>query len=329
MRYVIYGAGAIGGTIGGRLVEAGHDVTFIARGDHLVTLQRTGLRLMRPDADVTSPVLAVAGPEEAEIRSGDVVIMAMKTQDSEAALTRLANVAPRDVAIVCAQNGVESERLALRRFADVYAMCVMLPADHLEPGVVRAYGAPRSGILDLGRFPSGVDAVATAIANDLDTSGFSSVAVHDAMRLKYGKLLLNLHNAVDALGGPEALKTDLPTRAREEAASVLRAASIAAATTEEDAARRVGLLERRPVGGEGRAGGSSWQSLARGTGSIETDYLNGEIALLGRIYGVPTPVNAALQTVARRAVTDGRQAGSFSPEELTDLVDAIVADAHL
>ena len=54
----------------------------------------------------------------------------------------------------------------------------------------------------------------------------------------------------------------------------------------------------REIEGARARGGSTWQSLARGTGTIETDYLNGEIALLGRLHGVPTPVNAALQAIA-------------------------------
>lgn len=325
VRYVIYGVGAIGGTIGGRLVEAGHDVTLIARGAHLEEMQRTGLRLMRPDADLTYEVHAVAGPEQADVGPDDIVVLAMKTQDTEAAIERLAGTARHGARIVCAQNGVESERIALRRFRDVYAMCVMLPADHLEPGVVRCYGSPRSGILDLGRFPGGIDETAEAIAADLDGCGFSSRAIPDAMRIKYGKLMLNLHNAIDALGGPRALETDLATRARAEAADVLKAAGIAYASSEEDAERRAGLLERKPVAGEGRAGGSTWQSIARGTGSIETDFLNGEITLLGRLHGIPTPVNAAIQRVTRSAVSDGVQAGGIGSEELVARVAAEVA----
>ena len=52
-------------------------------------------------------------------------------------------------------------------------------------------------------------------------------------------------------------------------------------------------------------GGSSWQSLVRGTGTIETDFLNGEIVLLGRLHGIPTPVNADIQ---RRVRDAGRRA---------------------
>ena len=56
-------------------------------------------------------------------------------------------------------------------------------------------------------------------------------------------------------------------------------------------------------------GGSSWQSLARGTGSIEAEFLNGEIVLLGALHGVPTPVNALLQRLAIRAAAEGAGAG--------------------
>jgi 2-dehydropantoate 2-reductase len=70
------------------------------------------------------------------------------------------------------------------------------------------------------------------------------------------------------------------------------------------------------VGGRQRAGGSSWQSIARGAGSIETDYLNGEIALLGRLHGVPTPVNAAMQRLAARMVRERIPAGSIGLDDI-------------
>ena len=66
-------------------------------------------------------------------------------------------------------------------------------------------------------------------------------------------------------------------------------------------------------------GGSSWQSLARGTGSIEAEFLNGEIVLLGGLHGVPTPVNALLQRLALQAAAEGAGAGSWSIEELSEL----------
>ena len=77
----------------------------------------------------------------------------------------------------------------------------MLPATFLEPGVVQASSSPTSGLLDLGRYPSGVDATAEAIAAALRDSSFSSNAIPDIMRWKYCKLLMNLGNSAQALFG--------------------------------------------------------------------------------------------------------------------------------
>ena len=76
------------------------------------------------------------------------------------------------------------------------------------------------------------------------------------------------------------------------------------------------------VGGLDRPGGSSWQSLARRAPTIEADYLNGEIGLLGRLHGIPTPVNDLLQQLANRAARAGQPPGSMTLEELEALVAA-------
>ncbi len=77
----------------------------------------------------------------------------MKTQDTQAALDALDTAAGPPGAVACAQNGVDNERMALRHHDLVYAICVMCPATHLEPGVVAASSSPVSGILDLGVYP--------------------------------------------------------------------------------------------------------------------------------------------------------------------------------
>ena len=68
------------------------------------------------------------------------------------------------------------------------------------------------------------------------------------------------------------------------------------------------------IAGQTRSGGSTYQSMARGADSVETDYLNGEVAALGRLHGVPTPVNAAVQHLAARAVRDRAAARSLPVE---------------
>jgi 2-dehydropantoate 2-reductase len=322
MRFVVYGAGAIGGAIAGRLFAHGHDVCCIARGAHLDAMQRTGLRVIDPENDVTLPVLAVGHPADARLTSDDVIVLAMKTQDTADALAELTPVASPDVAIVCAQNGVENERLALRRFAHVYAMCVMLPATHLEPGVIEISSTPITGLLDLGCYPSGIDDRARAIATALTSATFESVPRADVMRWKYTKLLMNLGNAVEALCAPDEHAVELARRARSEGAATLRAAHIDAASREEDQERRGNRLTPKPIGGAARGGGSSWQSLRRGTGRVESDYLNGEIVLIGRQHGVPTPVNALLQRLANDVAHAGAPPAQMAAEDVLRMLAA-------
>ena len=296
MRFIIYGTGAIGATVAGRLKQSGHDVIAIARGAHARALRERGLVLESHDGRANIALTVVEHPSEVAWRADDVVLLGVKTQDAIGALDALAATAPADIPVVLLQNGVETERLAARRFEHVYGICVMLPAVHLEPGVVQAFGTPLTGVLDIGRFPRGRDALSERVAAALSASTFASEARDDILQLKYAKLLVNLGNAIDALCGPSARGGRLADLARQEAELCFAAAGIA--YDRDLGAKRARAFTAQPLGDQGRPGSSSWQSLARATGSIETDYLNGEIVLLGRLWGVPTPVNALLQRLS-------------------------------
>jgi 2-dehydropantoate 2-reductase len=328
VRYVVVGAGAVGGTVGGRLYDAGRDVVLVARGKHAAAMRDNGLRLALPDrvATINAPVLESV--RETRLGGGDVVLLTTKTQDTLAALADVEMAAAgREVPIACVQNGVANERMALRRFANVYGVVVMLPAVMLEPGRIDAQGHPFSGLLDVGRVPAGTDATAARIAADFSASGFAAIDVPDILRWKYAKLLRNLGNAIEALCGHDVDDTDwsiindIEARMRDEAIACFRAGGISWANDDEWTARRRDQVGWAPVEGRARAGGSTWQSLARGSGSVETDYLNGEISLIGRWYGVPTPVNSALQRIVARAVSEGRAPGTMTHTELLAAVD--------
>ncbi|MET7458872.1 2-dehydropantoate 2-reductase N-terminal domain-containing protein [Nonomuraea sp. NPDC005501] len=325
MRYIVIGAGAVGGTIGARLFQGGHEVLLIARGRHYEALRTGGLRLITPQSDETLPIPAADGP--VPTRDDDVLVVATKSQDTVAALDPW----PRHLPVVCAQNGVENERTVLRRFERVYGMCVWLPALHLEPGTVAAYGHPHSGLLHVGRYPQavddqgvddqGVDDLTRQMVADLTKGGLVALAQTDVMRWKYGKLIGNLGNAVEALCGHRPGADAVYERARAEGAAVLKEAGIPFSGQEEERELRGHLVDLLPIDGVTRGGGSSWQSLARSSGSIETDYLNGEIVLLGRDHGVPTPVNEVLQLESGRYAREKLPPGSMPVERLTALID--------
>lgn len=315
VRYVVVGAGAVGGVIGARLHGAGRDVVLVARGEHLLAIQARGLRLCSPEGDRTEAIPAVGVLSDVDMRPEDVVIIAVKSQQTSEVLDVLAAEAPPGIAVVCAQNGVSNERQVLRRFADVYGMCVLLPSQHHTAGVVVQQSAPVPGVLDLGRYPSGRDERAVTISADLRAAGFESEVDASVMEAKYRKLLSNLSNALDAVCGGASRSSDVAKAAEVEGQACLRAAGIALQPEEDERARR-GLISLRPVRGHERGGSSSWQSLRRGVGSIEADWLNGEIVLLGRLHGVPTPVNELLQATANRAAREGWEAGAMPLDEL-------------
>lgn len=335
MRVVIYGAGAVGGAIGARLHLSGADVVLIARGAHLAALREQGLRFVAPDDVHTLSIPVVGHPAEIGWTTEDAVLLTMKSQHTVAALDALAECAPPGLAVICAQNGVANERMALRRFVNVYGMVVNLPALHLTPGEVVTHAAGSGGILDVGRYPGGSDALAEALAEALSRAGFSAVPDSRIMRKKYAKLLMNLGNALQAATSPadgghreteHAALERIGRRLRSEALRCFEAAGIDCASREEVRARHENTYRMVDIEGWPRPGGSSWQSVRRGTGNIETDFLNGEIVLLGGLHGVPTPANRVCQLLARRMVAEALDVGAFEPQTVLEMVEREIAE---
>lgn len=326
MRYVILGAGAVGATIGGRLAEAGRAVILVGRGEHAAAVKRDGLLLAMPDRTVQLPVPMVT-MDELRLAPHDVLVLAVKSQDTSHLLGQLATVPvdreASELPVFCAQNGVANEDAVLRHFSHVYGVCVNIPATHLEPGVVEAPATPVSGILQLGSYPSGADDLASAVAGDLRRSGFLAEVRADVMAWKRAKLLSNLANALQVLcvggfewraGNNDATGT-VVSRMRAEAMACFAAAG----WTVTDAGQfrsEAGAFQLTAINGRMRGGGSTWQSIERGLPSVETDYLNGEIVRLGRLYGVPTPVNTAIQTRMREITRRRRTPGTLDPADL-------------
>jgi 2-dehydropantoate 2-reductase len=315
MRFVILGAGAIGGAVGARLHQSGHAVTLIARGAHLDAIRREGLTFVTPVERVVLPLPVAADPGGVRWSGEEVVLLATKSQDTLGAVTALRETAGAGVPVVCLQNGVDNERTALRLMHEVYGAVVMLPAAHLEPGMVEAYGADTTGQVDVGRYPEGVDERCEEICAALGRSRLDSHPVSDVMRRKHAKLLLNLTNVVGALFAADERRRELSELVKAEGRAVLDAAGVAYEADEitniEARWRRWGVRE---IDGRSRAGSSTWQSLARGTGALETDYLNGEIVLQGRLHGVAARMSERLCELAAAAARDRLAPGTLSAD---------------
>jgi len=106
MKIAAMGAGGVGGYFGARLQQAGHDVTFFARGRHLEAIRANGLKVESPHGDALLKVRVLEDPREAGV--ADVVLFAVKLWDTEAAAEKLRPAVGPATAIIPFQNGVES-----------------------------------------------------------------------------------------------------------------------------------------------------------------------------------------------------------------------------
>lgn len=338
MRFIVIGAGSVGGTIGGALAESGHEAVLVARGSHLDALRADGLTLVTPSRTLRPSVRSVGGPDELTLSPEDVLVLAVKSQDTLPLLVRWGaqsvrggGTAGERLPLVCAQNGVANEYNALRYFERVYGACLWLPATLAAPGVVVAEAVPGFGIIDLGRIgrpaaPAGsaIDATSLALAEVLNGAGFAAYAATDVLPWKYGKLLRNLSNALQAACGrtsaPAAL--ELTRLAVAEGKAVYRAAGIEYVNLKAAYAERGDRFSVADIPEYPRGGGSTWQSLKRGL-TVEVDYLNGEVVALGRLYGVACPVNECLRKVVNSLAGSRSQPGGFSPELVLKWASAV------
>lgn len=323
MRFIIYGAGGIGGPLGLFLAETGAEVVLIARGEHLRRLQDGGLTVHAGDGSRTLKVPAVGHPCNLEPRDTDVVVLTMKTQDTEAALRDLqsAGFDPWTTPIFCVQNGLANERIAMRYFARVYGVMIVIPGIYLEPGVTYNPISGNHGYMDVGRYPDGADELTEAFVSAVRTAGYAANTHPSVMAPKGAKFLTNLGNAMGAIANGRGDEKPYMEQVYAEARACLSAAGL---PFEDEVQWNARIKQSRGanvtlVGLPPGNRGSSWQSLTRGQGSIEADFLNGEVTLHGRTHGIATPYNDVLQRIANEMARLRQQPGLYTVEQLTEM----------
>lgn len=312
MRFVVYGAGAIGGFVAGRLALANIPVTVIARGEHALAIRKHGLQVRAPDDDYQVPLDVIESIDGIGTGEDAFVLLCVKSHDTTAALRELSGAIPDSTPVACLQNGVENERQAARLFAHVYGVSVMSPNVFLEPGVISAYSSPTIGVLDVGPYAGGKKSHLDELSGSFMRAGFSSSVLPDIMRYKYGKLLNNLGNAVEVVCGPPSRRGPVTALAQQEGRACFAAHSIAYTEDSPNSS----LVTPQPIHGRKRPAGSTWQSVQRRSAATETDYLNGEIVMLGRQAGVEAPMNRLLQQLVRQVGGDPGLIGSFSEADV-------------
>ncbi len=329
-RYVIIGAGAVGASLAAQFEFSGIAYVLVGRGEQIRHIIEHGLNYQRPSGTQQVRLNAYDLTTPPELTVNDILLLTVKSQDASDALddwswrsvSGSSAPAAQALPVVTFQNGLATETAALRTFANVYGASILTPARFTETGKVAVGGDPEVGVVTIGRFPFGLDDTAHRIAADLNRAGYLAEPSADIRRWKSAKLLHNVRNALELFDGPTDLRNEIGDAVVEEARRALHAAGYELASPLE---RTIDISNWRTAPDSGIQPGqqSTWQSFKRGTSS-EVDFLNGEIALLGRLHGQPTPYNEAVQALAGKLT---KQA-SFSAPLPLDAIVSLVENTH-
>jgi 2-dehydropantoate 2-reductase len=318
MRFLFFGAGAIGLYVGGSLALAGDDVAFLERPEIADQVRRDGLMLDLGRQTRRIPVRDAYGDPAEALRSGpfDLAVAALKSYDTAAAVEPLKEWKSRLPPLLCLQNGVENEAVWETAFGSggVIAGTVTSAVGRIRVGAVRLERKRGLGVA-AGR-PSSAQAVAA-----LNRAGLNARLFPSAPAMKWSKMLTNLiANASSAILAmdPRAVYSDPRLFAVEremlrECLRVMRAGGIGVTDLPGTPVRWLALaveslpnalarplLARAVGGGRGGKMPSLYLDLQAGRGKSEVGWLNGAVARAGKRLGAPAPVNALLaETLAR------------------------------
>jgi 2-dehydropantoate 2-reductase len=308
MRVAILGSGAVGGYYGARLVRAGHDVTFLARGAHLEALRLRGLEIRSPLGDFR--VRAPTATDPAKAGPVDVVLFSVKTYDNDTALPMLAPLLGPDAVVLTLQNGVESPDVIAGTVGEsrVLGGTTYIATSLAAPGVIVQNGTYRRVVLgecfgDTSRVSERVAALGDALAAaDIQVETAANARVPIWEKFIYLAPLASFTAAARQPAGVvwnDSLIREAFLDAVREVELVAKAAGVAV---------NPGTIDRvcrymSAVSPDMRT--SMLIDLTAGK-RIEVEALPGAVVRLGRAHGVPTPIMRALYAVLKPHA-DGRR----------------------
>lgn len=292
MRIAIMGAGGIGGYYGGRLAQAGHDVVFIARGEHLRAIQANGLALVGPagEAHIAS---AQASGDPGKLAPVDVVLFCVKLFDTEDAARAIKPLLSKGGVCITLQNGVDGAQRIGAVVGDEWVMAgiAFVSAVIESPGVIRYNSMSPS--IRFGEADGRMSERAMRFRDACVGAGFGADVVTDIRAALWHKFVgLTVNSALTSLvrqpAGAIYPDPDLMALARAgfaESAAVGKALGV---MLPEDI---VEWQAKNHLGFPAGMYASMYHDLIRGK-RLELDSLSGLVAREGARLGIPTPFHS-------------------------------------
>ena len=325
----IAGAGSIGCFVGGMLVAGGRDVALLARPRVIGEITANGLRPTSFEGfdQIIAANRFALSEDPSIIGDAAVVLVAVKSADTAAMADVIARHAPPDVVIVSLQNGIGNTPVLRNRLPGRRVLGGMVPFNVIALGGGRFHRATSGDIV--------IEKDAALPAEKLSVPGLKIRTTDNIDGVQWGKLLLNLNNALNALA-------DLPLRQQlaqrswrrlfadqvAEGLAAIRAEGIKPVSPTPVPPRWMPPLLRLPdaifearlgrtmkIDPEARS--SMWEDLQRGR-RTEIDYLQGVITEIAERRGLDAPLSRRIVELIRRAEADGKGSPGLTPEQIRD-----------
>jgi 2-dehydropantoate 2-reductase len=297
-RVAVLGAGAVGCYYGGMLARAGHAVTLIGRPAHVEAISREGLRLQARGFD--ERIAVAASTEPAAVAGAALVLVCVKSGDSDAAAAQLRPHLDAAAVVMSLQNGVDNaDRLQATLDRPVLPAVVYVATEMAGPGHVRHHGR--------GELAFGAAGAGAGLAALFEAAGVPVLLSDNVRGMLWSKLILNCaYNALSAIArqpyGPLAQAEGVQAVMRDTVDECLAVAHADGVAPVDDAWAAVQrIAQTMPT-----QFSSTAQDLMRGKPS-EIDHLNGYVVRRGAALGVATPVNRVLHALVK--LLDGAPAG--------------------
>jgi len=290
----VVGAGAVGCYYGGMLARAGVPVTLIGRPAHVAAMRRDGLRLTTAAFD--EHVRVEASTDVAAAAGAGLVLVCVKSTDTESTAAELAPHLAPDAVVLSLQNGVDNAPRMQAALGRPVAPAVVYVATEMgEPGQVRHKG--RGELVIPSDIQGGLDSA--GIVALFGRAGVPVELSDNVLGALWGKLLLNCgYNAISAITDiPYGPMVALPGVARTVHDTVVECLAVAAALGVTIPGDVWASVERIATSMPGQVS-STCQDLRRGK-PTEIDHLNGTIVREGERLGVATPLNRALWALVK------------------------------
>ena len=323
----IAGAGSIGCFVGGMSALAGRRVALLARPRVIGEIERHGLRLTSfegLDQTIASSLLTLS--EDPSIFSDvGAVLVTVKSADTPEIAGLIAKQAPPDAVIVSLQNGVGNVPVLRQHLPGRRVLAAMVPFNVIAAGEGRYHRATSGDIV--------IEQDEAHTADQLSVPGLKLRATADIAGVQWGKLLLNLNNALNALADIP-LRQQLAQRAwrrlfadqMAEGLAAIRADGIKPVSSTPIPAGLMPHLLRLPdavfgvlLGGtvkiDPRARSSMWEDLQRGR-ATEIDYLQGVITEIADRRGLKVPLSRRIVALIKNAEISGKGAPKLTPEQI-------------